>query len=71
MSKIIVVGQCPMTKRALYISDIKPGLLKLGAKGDWGYSHKADSAINLTINQADKAMRDLSFCGYKPKIINI
>ena len=69
MAKIIVVGTCPKTLSPLYVSDIKPGLLKRDARGDWGYSSKSEQAIGLTVSQADKAMRDLKFCGYKPQII--
>ena len=68
MSKIIVVITCPITKQTLYVSDIKPGLLKHGARGDWGYSPKAEQAIGLTVTQADKAMRDMSATGRKPKL---
>ena len=70
MSKIIVVTTCPITKQALYVSDIKPGLLKHGARGDWGYSPKAEQAIGLTVTQADKAMRDMKATGRKPKILS-
>lgn len=69
MSKIIVVGTCPRTLKPLYVSDIKPSLLKRDAKGDWGYDPRFEQAIGLTLMQADKAMRDLKFCGYKPQII--
>ena len=71
MSKIIVVTTCPITKQALYVSDIKPGLLKHGARGDWGYSPKAEQAIGLTVTQADKAMRDMRVMGRKPEILSV
>lgn len=69
MLKIIVVTTCPITKQALYVSDIKPGLLKHGAHGDWGYSPKAEQAIGLTVAQANKAMRDMKVAGREPKIL--
>jgi hypothetical protein len=71
MSKIIVVTTCPITKQALYVSDIKPGLLEHGARGDWGYSPKAEQAPGLTVTQADEAMRDMRVTGRKPKILSV
>ena len=71
MSKIIVVTECPITKQALYVSDISPGLLEHGALGDWGYSPKAEQAVGLTVTQADKAMRDMRAVGRKPKILSV
>ena len=70
MSKIIIVCTCPVTKGARYVSDIKPGLLQTGAKGDWGYSQKVDSASGLTIHQADKCMKDLKQIGRIPVMLS-
>ena len=69
--KIIVVTTCPITKQALYVSDIKPGLLEHGARGDWGYSPRAAQAVGLTVAHANKAMRDMSAMGRKPKILSV
>ena len=64
-----IVTICPIRKTSLYVSDVKPCLLKLGAKGDWGYSTKCADAVELTPRQAMIAMRDLEVVGRSPRFI--
>ena len=62
-----IVTTCPRTKKALYVSDVKPSLLNPKAKGDWGYSTDHNQAIELTESQARIAMSDMTFCGRNPR----
>lgn len=62
-----IVTTCPVTSLALYVSDVKPSLLKRGAPGDWGYSPKAEQAVELTVRQTKIAISDMTACGRKPK----
>ena len=64
-----VATTCPVTGAALYVSDIKPGLIENGARGDWGYDPKAERAANLNAWQARAAMSDMKACGRMPKLI--
>lgn len=64
-----IATTCPNTKAALYVSDIKPNLLKMGARGDWGYSGEAEQAVDMTPRQAMICMKDMEAVGRKPLFI--
>lgn len=61
-----IVTTCPNTFAPLYISDIKPKLIHMGAKGDWGYHPKASMAVDMTPQQAMLCMKDMEATGRKP-----
>ena len=63
-----IVTTCPRTKKALYVSDVKPSLLNPKAKGDWGYSPNYQHAIDLTERQARIALADMTLAGRNPKV---
>ena len=63
-----VVTICPVTGRALYISDIKPELLKKGAKGDWGYSTKMEDAVHMGNYLLFACLRDMRALGRAPEV---
>jgi len=69
MPKIIVSITCPITKHALYVSEVKPSLLKRHVLGDWGYTSKSANAIELTVRQANIAVKDMKLSGLNPQII--
>lgn len=58
-----VCTECPVTGHALYISDVKPGLLTRDAKGDWGYSTDYRKAAQLTPSQYKAALADMKHVG--------
>jgi hypothetical protein len=64
-----IVTTCPITQRALYVSDIKPSLIQRGAKGDWGYSTKAEQAVDMGVACTDACLRDMRATGRKPVVI--
>jgi len=70
MSKIIVSGTCPLTASALYVREIKPGLITRGAVGDWGYTNEVNKAASLSVYHADRAWCDMSAAGLKPQILS-
>lgn len=69
MTHATVCTTCPVTGQALYIADVKPGLLKKGAKGDWGYTPDHTKAARLTPYQAEAARCDTIEAGRRGFII--
>jgi hypothetical protein len=61
---------CPVTLIPLYVSEVKPGLLKQGAKGDWGYSTKAEDAVDMGVGRTDICLRDMRLNGRKPRVMS-